>query len=131
MTESTNAHAFAGLLDESFILLTTYRKNGNPVPTTVWFGQEADKLYITTSRAAGKTKRIRANPLVTVAPSDQVGNIRGATLAGRARVLSEDEQAEAIQVLRRKYGAVYDQVTGQMDATQPAGMRIFIVIEPA
>lgn len=29
--------AFAALRDEQFVVLTTFRRSGTPVPTTVWF----------------------------------------------------------------------------------------------
>lgn len=121
---------FANLAGEAFLLLTTYRKTGEAVPTPVWFAQEGNRLFITTYARAGKTKRICANPAVTVAPCDQVGNVHGSATAGRAHVLTMDEQSVAIQALRRKYGLLYDQMTGRMDQGQPAGVRVFIVVAP-
>jgi hypothetical protein len=122
---------FAELTGETFLLLTTYRKNGEAVPTPVWFGQEDGRLFITTYERAGKTKRIRANPAVMVAPCNQVGAVHGSASVGRARILDADEQSVAINALRRKYGPLYDQMTGRMDQGQPTGVRVFILVEPA
>ena len=129
-TDAPGSSSFAVQPGDGYIVLTTYRKNGQAVPTTVWFAQDGDRLYVTTNAQAGKAQRIRSNPAVTVAPSDQVGNVHGPTLPGRARILAVDEQTAAIDALRGKYGAMYDEVTGRMAAGQPEGARVFIVVEP-
>ena len=72
--------------------LTTFRKSGTPVVTTVWFALEAGKLYIWTAQDSGKVKRIRNNPLVSVAPSSHMGKARGPAIAAVARILSPGEQ---------------------------------------
>lgn len=130
-TEAPRSPSFAVQPGDGYIVLTTYRKNGQAVPTTVWFAGDGDRLYVTTNSQAGKAKRIRGNPAVTVAPSDQVGNVHGPAVSGRARVLAVDEQAAAIEALRGKYGAMYDEVTGRMASGQPDGSRVFIIVEPA
>ncbi|MCU0494634.1 MAG: PPOX class F420-dependent oxidoreductase [Chloroflexaceae bacterium] len=123
---------FAPLHNEEFIVLTTYRKNGDAMPTTVWFAEAAGRLYITTSSLAGKTKRISNNPHVLVTPSDRIGNTHGTTLPAQARVLPPDEFACAAAALRQKYGQTYDAMTSQMDANRQIGSRVFLeVIPPA
>ncbi|NCC35690.1 MAG: PPOX class F420-dependent oxidoreductase [Chloroflexia bacterium] len=121
---------FAPLDGAEFIVLTTYRRTGAAVPTTVWFAEAGGKLYITTGAQAGKTKRLRANPAVLVAPSDQVGNVQGPALQGHARVLDPHEEASAIAALQQKYGAAFTNLTAQMDAAQPTRGRIYIVVTP-
>jgi len=49
---------------QKYISLTTFRKNGTPVATPVWFGEDGDKLYVMTRSDLGKAKRIRNNPQV-------------------------------------------------------------------
>ena len=95
---------FVALDGAQFIVLTTYRASGAAVPTTVWFAQREGRLYITTGAASGKAKRIRANPQVTVAPSDNVGAVSGPAQAARAREASLEEHAEAEAALEAKYG---------------------------
>lgn len=58
----------AALRGQKYISLTTFRKNGVRIATPVWFGEDGDKLYVMTRSDMGKTKRIRNNPRVTVAP---------------------------------------------------------------
>src|SRR5689334_18846042 len=54
---------------ENVISLETYRRNGEPVRTPVWFLKENGILYVHTGDNTGKVKRIRRNPKVRVAPS--------------------------------------------------------------
>lgn len=128
-TRATYDH-FAPLRGAEFIVLTTYRSTGTAVPTTVWFAEAGGVLYLTTGTQAGKAKRLRANPAVLVAPSDQVGNAQGPALSGRARVLEPHEEAAAIAALQQKYGEPFTRLTAQMDAAQPTGGRIYIIVTP-
>jgi PPOX class probable F420-dependent enzyme len=57
-----NNNPFPQLHKQQFINLTTYRKSGQPVVTTVWFAQVGDTLYGMSEPQAGKCKRIRNNP---------------------------------------------------------------------
>jgi general stress protein 26 len=47
---------------QKYISLASFRKNGDPVHTPVWFGEKDDKLYVMTRSDSGKYKRIRNNP---------------------------------------------------------------------
>lgn len=119
---------FAPLQGEEFIVLTSYRRDGTPVPTTVWFAEVDDVLYITTNRSLGKVKRISANPRVQVAPSDRVGQVHGDWLEAQARLLGPQEAEAASQALVAKYGQQYIAMTGQMDARMPPGSRVFLAV---
>ena len=71
--------------------------------TPVWFGEDDDKLYVMTRSDMGKTKRIRNNPQVTVAPCTIRGKVTGPEVAATARILSEEEHARARKAINRKY----------------------------
>src|SRR5580765_185016 len=71
----------AAIQDQKYVALTTFRKGGTGVATPVWFGEENGKLYVMTRSDMGKTKRIRNNPQVRVAPC----TIRGTVTGGRLR----------------------------------------------
>jgi uncharacterized protein len=88
---------------QKYISLATFRKNGEKVATPVWFGEEGDKLYVMTRTDFGKTKRIRNNPQVTVAPCTMRGKVTGPESAATARILPLEEQAHARQTVNRKY----------------------------
>lgn len=83
--------------------LTTYRKTGQPVVTTVWFAQVGDTLYGMSEPQAGKCKRIRHNPHVSVAPSTYAGKVLGEATAGLARILPPNEASVAVRALDKKY----------------------------
>jgi uncharacterized protein len=88
---------------QKYISLTTFRKNGNPVPTPVWFGEEGDRLYVMTASRLGKYKRIRNNPQVRVAPCTIRGQVTGPQLFALARILPPEEHKQARQTINRKY----------------------------
>src|ERR1700675_3589840 len=88
---------------QKYISLGTFRKDGTKVATPVWFGEEGDKLYVMTISDMGKTKRIRNNPQVTVAPCTVRGKVTGAEFAAQARLLPPEEHAQARKAINRKY----------------------------
>ena len=89
--------------DQKYISLTTFRKTGAGVATPVWFGEEDSKLYVMTRSDLGKTKRIRNNPQVKVAPCTMSGKVTGAEFAATARILPPAEHRRARQAINRKY----------------------------
>jgi uncharacterized protein len=90
---------------QKYTALTTFRKNGIPVRTPVWFGEEGDRLYVMTRSDMGKCKRIRNNPNVRIAPCTISGKITGTEFAATARILQPEEFAHARQTINRKYWA--------------------------
>jgi PPOX class probable F420-dependent enzyme len=88
---------------QKYISLTTFRKTGAGVATAVWFGEDAGKLYVMTRSDMGKTKRIRNNPQVLVAPCTIRGTVTGTEIAATARILPAEEQARARAAINRKY----------------------------
>jgi PPOX class probable F420-dependent enzyme len=88
---------------QKYISLTTYRKTGTGVATPVWFGEQDGKLYVMTRSDMWKTKRIRNNPQVRVAPCTMRGKVTGPEFAATARLLPPEEFARARQPIDRKY----------------------------
>jgi PPOX class probable F420-dependent enzyme len=88
---------------QKYISLKTFRKNGAGVATPVWFGEENDKLYVMTRSDMGKTKRIRNNAQVQVAPCTIRGAVTGPEFAATARILPREDHARARQSINRKY----------------------------
>jgi len=91
------------LSGQKYISLGTFRKDGTKIATPVWFGEDSDKLYVMTRSDMGKTKRIRNNPQVSVAPCTIRGKVTGPEFSARARILPPEEHAQARQAINRKY----------------------------
>ena len=104
MTQAPTLHNLGG---ERFVLLTTYRRSGEPVQTPVWVLPDAGAAIVSTPEGAGKLKRLRNDPRVTIAPCDRRGNVEdGAPVVeGRAEIITDTAASEAVnRRLARKYG---------------------------
>lgn len=95
------------LAASEFVSLTTFRRTGEPVPTTVWVAREDDALVVTTPAGSGKVKRLRRDPRVLMRPSSRLGKVDDGApeVAGTARIVDDPEgMRRSAGVLRRKYG---------------------------
>jgi uncharacterized protein len=73
------------ITDEKYVLLTTYRKNGDAVATPVWIVALPDgSAAFTTEVDSGKVRRIRNNPSVTLQPCSVRGKVQPNTVAVKA-----------------------------------------------
>ena len=137
MSIQSQSPAFTELRRATYMSLTTFRKNGDPVATPVWFAEDTGILYLFTFPSAGKLKRIRHTARVTVAPCTLNGKVTGPTIEAQARILiDEPAKARADQTLARKYGLtwrIYNTATGAMRALRrkPKSERVYVAIEPA
>jgi uncharacterized protein len=93
----------AAIHNQKYISLTTFRKTGVGVPTPVWFGEQDGSLYIMTRSDMGKTKRIRNNPPVKVAPCTIRGRVIGPEFPATARILPPQDHPTARRAIDRKY----------------------------
>lgn len=90
---------------KQYLALETYRKDGRPVRTPVWFLEDNNRLlYIVTDSKSGKVKRIRKNPYVRVVPCSYKGNPEGRWFDAEATLLEEDGASEIKSMLNHKYG---------------------------
>lgn len=101
MSELTS---FARLDRNPFIALTTYRRNGAPVITPVWFIKQDGKLFVWTAIDSGKAKRLKNNPCVQLGPSNHSGKLLGAIQAGVARFVTKGNYPALDQAFKAKYG---------------------------
>jgi PPOX class probable F420-dependent enzyme len=91
-------------LDQNYISLETYKKNGQPVRTPVWFVAEKGIFYMRTDKRSGKVMRIRNNPHVRLAPCDIRGQVKGEWIDGEAKVLNTLDSRNVHELLNQKYG---------------------------
>ena len=85
------------------VLLRTYKRDGTSVPTPVSIAFEGDRAFFRSYDQAWKTRRLRNNPSVEVAPSTFRGRITGQTIAAQARLLNKQEANVAARALARRH----------------------------
>jgi PPOX class probable F420-dependent enzyme len=90
-------------MEGKYISLITYKKNGNPIATQVWFVENDNKIYVVTLQGRYKLKRIRSNSSVKIAPSSIRGKPKTEYIDGTARILSDDESRPIIVLFKKKY----------------------------
>ncbi|WP_158888844.1 PPOX class F420-dependent oxidoreductase [Amycolatopsis anabasis] len=92
---------------EQYVILTTFRKDGTPVPTPLWVASQNGELVVWSERNAGKVKRIRRDGRVEVQGCDFRGNkTHGAKVTGQARILDGEASERVRRAIARKYGIV-------------------------
>lgn len=89
---------------EKYILLETYRKNGEPVKTPVWFVINDDFVYVVTRSYTGKVKRLQNNPKVKFALCTIKGKVTEEWISGTAKILDESQTKNTIKMRDKKYG---------------------------
>ncbi len=100
----TTAPAALEPIDRSWtVLLTTYKRDGTPVTTPVNLAVEGDHAYFRTYAKAWKTKRIRNNPEVEIAPATLRGQPTGPSVRANARLLGGEEERHARKVIARRH----------------------------
>lgn len=115
MTPGNLDNGLAGLGDERFVSLTTFRRSGERVSTPVWVARDGDALVVTTPEASGKVKRLRNDPRVELRPCGRMGRVEDGArpVAGVAEVLTDEASRERLTgIIRGKYGLEYRVVMG-------------------
>jgi uncharacterized protein len=94
----------AQFANQSYLNLESYRKNGKPVLTPMWFARGDGVLYVYTLADAGKVKRIKNNPRVRVVPCNVRGKPKGIWVDADATIVHGAEAERGDNLLNRKYG---------------------------
>ncbi|KQH80952.1 pyridoxamine 5-phosphate oxidase [Mycobacterium gordonae] len=96
-------HTLQKLGTSRYALLRSFRRDGTPADTPIWFAFDGDAVVFRT-KVGPKTKRLSARPDVELAVCDYRG--RGATdwSPGRATVLTGADAQRANRLLHRRYG---------------------------
>jgi uncharacterized protein len=102
MSSSESLSRFEG---EKVISLETYRRNGEPVRTPVWFLELNGVIYVHTDDSTGKVRRIRRNPRVRIAPSHFRGKPKADYVDASAELETNPPTVEKSRsLIYRKYG---------------------------
>ena len=96
---------FESLRGQAYAVLVTFRRNGEAMPSPVWFGlDDAGNAYVKTRHDVGKVKRLRNDSRVLIAPSNARGKPTGRAVKGTGRVIPHSEWGHAEAVLEAAYG---------------------------
>jgi uncharacterized protein len=116
---------------ENVISLETYRRNGNPVRTPVWFLEEDGVFYVHTDDSTGKAKRIRRNPKVRIAPSHFRGKPKADYIDARAEIERSPETVWKYHLrIYKKYGLLGSFVKFVQRFSRSKANDIIILIRP-
>ncbi|MGN5381608.1 PPOX class F420-dependent enzyme [Streptomyces sp. MUSC 14] len=88
----------------TYLLVTSYRKDGTPVATPVWVVRDGDTLGVWTAADSFKVKRIRRRADVLVGPCDVRGNPTGDIFPATAVLADGATTARYRDLIARKYG---------------------------
>jgi len=91
-------------LDQKYINLETYKKDGTPIRTPVWFVIDKDLIYVITRDSTGKVKRLGNNQDVRIVPCSFKGEPKNEWVKGKAEVTTGEEADEIIKLRKKKYG---------------------------
>ena len=97
----------SSLKDTKTVLLTTYRRDGTPVGTPVSIAFDGDRAFFRSYDKAWKTKRLRNNPNVEVAPATVKGTPTGPALEARATLLDNEQATVAAHALARRHRVLH------------------------
>lgn len=93
---------------QQYLNIETFRKNGTGVKTPVWFAQDGETLHIWTGAGSGKTKRIRRDGKVRIAPCTASGEVLGEWVQATASVDASEGAVRQTEVLfTKKYGLFF------------------------
>ena len=91
-------------LDQKYINLETYKKDGTPVRTPVWFMIDNDIVYVITRESTGKVKRLKNNHDVRIVLCSFKGEPKNDWVKGRAQKITGEEAEKAMKLRKKKYG---------------------------
>ena len=116
---------------EKVISLETYRRNGEPVRTPVWFLKEDGLLYVHTDDGTGKVKRIVRNPKVRIAPSHFRGKPKADYIDGRAELETDPETVKKYRLrIYKRYGLQGTFAKLSQRFSRSKAKDIIIIIQP-
>ena len=107
MSSSSSSSNWSSMLSgQAYINLETYRRNGQPVATPVWFTiDDSNKIvYVVTRTETGKVKRLRNNSKVRIMPCGMRGQPKGEWLSGKATFATPEQLEIALKQRNKKYG---------------------------
>jgi len=103
----TDAITLLDLADAEYVSLTTYRRNGEGVPTAIWVARDGDSLVVRTGGSSGKVKRLRNDPRVTLAVCGASGKVAEGAPSAQGVATIEAFTPEIDELFATKYKLMY------------------------
>lgn len=126
--------ALLALGAEEFVLLTTFRKTGDPVKTPVWIVPGTGRLMVTTGGTSGKVKRLRHTARIELTPCNARGTVAAGavTVTAQALVHSDADTLAALDAaLLAKYGLKYRAIRASQRLRRSTSESVALVITAA
>jgi uncharacterized protein len=95
--------AFAPVENAKTILLTTYKRDGTAVGTPVSIAFDGDRAFFRSYDKAWKTRRLRRDSRVQIAPATMRGKPTGPAIQARATLLEGEQARVAARALARRH----------------------------
>ena len=118
------------LAQSRYLNLESYRRDGTPVRTPLWFAptEGGAPLYIYSRADAFKIKRLQRNARCRIAACDLRGTVVGPWLDATATIVTGAEAAHGMALLDRRYWP-WKQLLGLLAMLRPAP-RSVVAIHP-
>ena len=91
-------------IDQKYINLETYKKDGTPIRTPVWFVIDNDLIYVITRDTTGKVRRLKNNQDVLIVHWSFKGEPKNGWVKGKAEKIVGEVADKAIKLRKKKYG---------------------------
>ena len=97
------------LTKNKYISLKTFKKDGTPMSTPVWFAfdKSEHKIFMTTVKKANKLKRLRHTDKVEFAFCNARGKTRSQYFSGTCKELDQNNILQAYNSLKKKYRLIF------------------------
>lgn len=96
--------SLAPFVGQRYLNLESFKRDGTPVQTPVWFAEDQGVLYIYTLVKAGKVKRICRHSHLRIAPCTMRGKVIGPWMEAVATIVDATTAERGHVLLRHNYG---------------------------
>ena len=90
--------------EQKYINLETYKRDGTPIRTPVWFVIDKDLIYVITRDSTGKVKRLKNNQVVRIVSCSFKGEPKNEWVKGKTEMITGEEADMVIKLRKKKYG---------------------------
>ena len=102
---------FEQFYNQKYINLETYKKDGTPIRTPVWFVIDNELIYVITRESTGKVKRLKNSQDARIVSCSFKGEPKNEWIKGKAEKITGEEEDKIIKLRKKKYG-MFARLTG-------------------